>query len=71
MNRLSWNALDLKEKFYENFNKKVRKFFLLKLSYKNLCIKFDVFSRQNGSFIFNSKEGTVAKVLIIYYLLTL
>ena len=39
---------------YNNFRKKI---FLLKLSYKNSCVKFDAFSRQNGSFIFPSKTG--------------
>ena len=31
---------------YDNFNKKIYKIFI-----KNLCIKFDAFSRRYGSFI--------------------
>ena len=31
--------------------------FLLKISYKNFCVNFDAFSRQNGSFIFPQNRG--------------
>ena len=40
------NVSNLTHEFlYDNFNKE---FFLLKLSYKNSCVKLDAFSRRNG-----------------------
>ena len=39
----------LKRKFLQNS--------LVKLSYKNSCVKFDAFSKENGSFIFTENRG--------------
>ena len=39
--------------------RKFIKIFLLKLSYKNSCVNFDAFSRQNGSFIFHQNSESV------------
>ena len=39
------------------FKKNLTKFFLLNKLYKNLCVKFDAFSKQNSWFIFPPKEG--------------
>ena len=48
-------ALNLTHEFlYDNFNNKI---FMLKLSYKNSCAKFNAYSRQKDSFIFTLKEG--------------
>ena len=44
----------------------IRKFiqiFLLKLSYKSSCVKFDAFTRRNGSFYPKKTEHCAAKVL--------
>ena len=38
---------------YDNFNK----IFLLKLSYKNSCVKFDALSRRNGTLFFLKNEA--------------
>ena len=51
------NTLNFTHEFFnDNFNKKIKKNFLLKLSYKNPCVKFNTFSRKNGSFV-SSKRG--------------
>ena len=39
-------------------NKNKVKFSELKLSYKNECTKFVIFSKQNGSFLFPPKGDT-------------
>ena len=44
------------EFFYENLTRKLIKIFMLKLSYKNSCLKFDTLSMRNGSFIFLKNE---------------
>ena len=36
---------------------------LLKMPYKNSCVKFDAFSRQNGLFIFPQNEGAQKKIV--------
>ena len=48
---------------HDKFNNKI---FLLKMSYKNWCVNFDVFSRQNGSFIFLKMRRLEAKELIYF-----
>ena len=45
------------ELLYDTFNKKIYQIFLLKMSYKNLSVKFEAFSRQNGWFIFPQNGG--------------
>ena len=51
------NISNLTHEFlHDNFKKKIN-IFLLKLSYKNSFVKFNAFSRQNGSFIFPQKGG--------------
>ena len=45
------NASNLTNEFLnDNFNDKINKIYLLKLSYKNSCVKSDTFSKRNGSF---------------------
>ena len=51
--RLEYTS-NLTQDFYYNLNREI---FLLKLSYKNSCIKFDTFSMKNGSF-FPQKRDT-------------
>ena len=43
--------------FYCNFNIKNLLYCFLKFPYKNSCVKFDVFSRWNGLFIFFFKNA--------------
>ena len=52
------NASNLTHEFlYDIFNNKILlNFFLLKLLYKNSCVKFHAFSRRNGYF-FSQKRG--------------
>ena len=37
--------------------RKFNKIFLLKLSFKNSCVKFDTFSRRNGTLFFLKNEA--------------
>ena len=47
------NASNLTHEFlYDNFTKKILLNFIDKIVIKNLCVKFEVFSTQNGSFFF-------------------
>ena len=43
-----------------------KKYFLLKLSQKKSCVKFDAFSRRNGLFFSSKTRNWEAKVLITY-----
>ena len=43
--------------FYDNLKKEFFLNYLVKISYKNLFVKFDAFSRGNGALIFIPKEG--------------
>ena len=52
------NASNLAHEFvYDNLNKKIFVNFPVKLSYKNSCIKFDVFSKRNISFFLLKNEA--------------
>ena len=53
--------------FYTILTRKVRKFFLLKLLYKNSCAKFDVFLRWNGLSIFPQKKFLRSEREIFHY----
>ena len=44
------------EFLYGILTRKINKIFLLKMLYKNSCVKFDTFSKRNGSF-FPQKRG--------------
>ena len=46
-----------------NLARKFNNIFLLKLSYKNSCVKFDAFSRRDGSIFFLKRRRWEAKVL--------
>ena len=41
--------------------RKFIKIFFLKLPYKNSCVKFDAFSRRNGSFFLSENEKLRSK----------
>ena len=43
------------------YNKKIYKYYLVKMLYKNSCVNFDAFSKQNGSFIFPQNRGAQSK----------
>ena len=51
--------------FYDNCSKKIQQNVLVKIVIKNSCVKFDTFSRRNGSFIFPKLGLLEVKVLII------
>ena len=47
--------------------RKFDKIFLLKLSYKNSCVKFDTFSRRNGTLFFIKNEALRNESVNKYY----
>ena len=56
------NALNLPHEFlYDNFNKRILLNFLVKIVIKNAGVKFDAFSKRNGSFIFLKNEVLISE----------